>query len=617
VTNGDWPAPEPHEERPRLPLPRVDDLPVAEQGYDREAVREAFDAFYRHAAQLDATLRTLEAVDVFQRTASELRAEMRTIRAGGWTVSSYGRGGYGGGRGGAGVREWSLPPAFPRIAAEALFLIVIGIVVGVAGWSRIAIVLVMGLALAIVWLVEFVASRERAVPRTVVAPPQPPRLDEEPAELPAGEAEVAEQAEEGPEAITILGTAEPSRAEEDEPADTQGDEEQEQEPEPVVEPQAEVVAAAEPEPEPEPARAEADEEPEPEPEPEPPPEVQVSATSPIVSPGGAPPMPAPVPPVSDEPEPKAAEAEPTAAAVDAGDELDEGPEAERADELVAQSHKVDPAPETAHAESLEAPAEPPETREEELVAQSHKLGPAPADEAAVDEPESEADVAAELEAAPIDDEDTRDEETPDDEALDEDTLSGIEAVRAVPTEPEPARRRFRLFRRREEEAAEPEPTLEPTPEPTPEPEAVVDPWVLPTSERPADEYGAPAEAEAVDPWEQGPDLHAVAEPAVEEDDTPPPTPRGWFSRRQDAPQEEEAVHAELEPEPLELIVEPETEPQPDPELEPEPVELLVEADQEPEPAPPELPVEALAEQAAAAIDRSRVRRRAPRRARRR
>jgi hypothetical protein len=567
VTNGDWPAPEPHEERPRLPLPRVDDLPIAEQGYDREAVREAFDAFYRHAAQLDATLRTLEAVEVFQRTASELRAEMRTIRAGGWTVSSYGRGGYGGARGGggAGVREWSLPPAFPRIAAEALFLIVIGIVVGVAGWSRIAIVLVMGLALAIVWLVEFVASRERAVPRTSVAPPQPPRLDEEPAELPAGEAEVAAQAEEGPEAMTILGAAEPSRAEEEEPADTQAEEEKEPEPEP--EPMLEQEALAEAEPEP--ARAEADEEPER--EPEPPPEVQVPPPSP--SPGGAPPIPAPVPPVRDEPEPTAAEAELAAAAVDAGDEIDEALEAEHAEELVAQSHKV---------------------------------GPAPADEAAVVESESERDDDAELEAAPVVDE----------EAADDDTLSGIEAVPA-----EPQRRRFRLFRRGGADKAEPEAT--------PEPEAVVDPWVVPTSERPADEYDAPVEAETVDPWEEGPDLHAVAEPPAEAD-TAPSRAGGWFSRRHEVPQhlEEPEPEPELEPEPLELVVEPEPELPPEPEAEPEPVELLIEADPEPdadgereedeEPRASELPVEVLAEQAAAAIDRSRARRRrAPRRARRR
>ncbi|HZB24404.1 MAG TPA: hypothetical protein VE444_11225, partial [Gaiellaceae bacterium] len=225
MSTPDWPTPatDPQQPQPQapqqpaqraLPLPRVDDLPVAEQGYDREAVREAFDAFYRHAAQLDATLRTLEAVEVFQRTASELRAELRTVRAAGWTTGGgYASGGYGAAR--SGVREWSLPPAFPRVAAEALFLIVIGVIVGVAGWSRIAIVLVMALALAIVWLVEWVASRERAVPQAV-APPVPPQLDDEvvedvPAELASGDAagwSAFSQTEEGPEAMTMISAAE-------------------------------------------------------------------------------------------------------------------------------------------------------------------------------------------------------------------------------------------------------------------------------------------------------------------------------------------------------------------------------------------------------------------------
>src|SRR6266508_1535649 len=42
-------------------LPRVEDLPVAEQGFDQQRVREAFDAFRRHALQLQAQLRVLQA----------------------------------------------------------------------------------------------------------------------------------------------------------------------------------------------------------------------------------------------------------------------------------------------------------------------------------------------------------------------------------------------------------------------------------------------------------------------------------------------------------------------------------------------------------------------------
>jgi len=42
-------------------LPRVEDLPVAEQGYDADRVRDAFEAFRRHVVQLQAQLRVLQA----------------------------------------------------------------------------------------------------------------------------------------------------------------------------------------------------------------------------------------------------------------------------------------------------------------------------------------------------------------------------------------------------------------------------------------------------------------------------------------------------------------------------------------------------------------------------
>ena len=57
MENEAWPTPQTPS---REPLPRVEDLPVAEQGYEQESVKAAFDSFYRHAAQLDAALRTLE-----------------------------------------------------------------------------------------------------------------------------------------------------------------------------------------------------------------------------------------------------------------------------------------------------------------------------------------------------------------------------------------------------------------------------------------------------------------------------------------------------------------------------------------------------------------------------
>src|SRR5256885_7878075 len=81
-----WPTPQ---TPAREPLPRVEDLPVAEEGYEQESVKAAFDSFYRHAAQLDAALRTLEAVDSFHRHASSLRSDLRALRSSGWTQQSW------------------------------------------------------------------------------------------------------------------------------------------------------------------------------------------------------------------------------------------------------------------------------------------------------------------------------------------------------------------------------------------------------------------------------------------------------------------------------------------------------------------------------------------------
>jgi hypothetical protein len=158
-----WPSPDAR----RGPLPRIDDLPIAEQGYDQEAVREAFDAFYRHAAQLDASLKALEAVEAFRRDAMELRNDLRSLRGLGfgapepdwarsWTA-------------GRAPREMS--PAVPRLAAEAALLIGVAVVAGVVGFRPWLVVALMGAALAIVLLVEWLAARARTrVPATVYAP---------------------------------------------------------------------------------------------------------------------------------------------------------------------------------------------------------------------------------------------------------------------------------------------------------------------------------------------------------------------------------------------------------------------------------------------------------------
>jgi hypothetical protein len=507
MTDGDWPAPEPREpresERRPTPLPRVEDLPIAEQGYDREQVREAFDAFYRHAAQLDSTLRTLEAVEVFQRTAAELRAELRTVRGSGWTVQSWqgGGGGYGSPRG---VREWTLPPAFPRLAGEFAFLILVGVVVGIAGWSSLTIVLVMGAALGVVLLIEWVAARERAIP-TATAPAVAPDLDQEPDELPEAGAWVAP--EEGPEAMTMLDA--PPVREDDEP---------------VAE--AEVIEEADiPATLPEDSAESVSEEPEPEPVAEP--EVVEEATGPEDSAEA----------IVEEPEP---EAEPEGELVP-----------EPAPVLIFEPPQPEPVPESPQLEETEP----------EAVAELHQAEPEP-------------------EPAPAPEQEPEPEPEPEPVA---------EAVAPEPA-PAPERRRFRLFRRAEEPASPTEQSAEL--------------WAVAADDidEETDEAIELAEPEApahVDPWEQEAQLPVV--PEVPEVDEEPSVPErsGWFRRD---PHVEDAAAPAFEPEP-EPVPELVPDPEPEPDLEFEPDE--------------DLPVDGLAEQAAAATERSRARRRAPRRARRR
>jgi F0F1-type ATP synthase membrane subunit b/b' len=54
-------AQEPGQQPSLTALPRLEDLPQKGDGYDADAVREAFEAFRRHSAQLQAQLRVLQA----------------------------------------------------------------------------------------------------------------------------------------------------------------------------------------------------------------------------------------------------------------------------------------------------------------------------------------------------------------------------------------------------------------------------------------------------------------------------------------------------------------------------------------------------------------------------
>jgi hypothetical protein len=242
-----WPSPD----APRGPLPRIDDLPIAEQGYDQEAVREAFDSFYRHAAQLDASLKALEAVEAFRREATELRADLRSLRALGygglepsWTPSSY-------------TYERpsrELPPGVLRVAGEAALIVAVAVAAGVGHFRAWVTIVVMAAALVVVAFSEWLASRARyRVPEPV------PLFAPEEEEAPSPELEVGWAALE-------------AAAAEDEGAEPVAEEEltavadavvagEELEPEP--EPEAEPVAESEPEPDVEAV------EPQPELEPEP------------------------------------------------------------------------------------------------------------------------------------------------------------------------------------------------------------------------------------------------------------------------------------------------------------------------------------------------------------
>jgi hypothetical protein len=257
-----WPTPR---EPAREPLPRVEDLPIADQGYEQESVRAAFDSFYRHTAQLDAALRTLEAVESFHRQAAALRSDLRALRTAGWTQQSWNvtpAYGYG-----TRASREGVPPVVWRVAGEAAFLIAVAVVLGLAKLDWWLIVLVMAAALAVVLLIEWAAGRDQFVaPRAVAAPP--PVVEGGPVAEATAEEEAFgwtafEEAQEPSDAMTMVGAApvaepegieepvveepEPvAEAEEPEPETTEPEPELPDEPEPELEPAAQ---AERPEPE--------------------------------------------------------------------------------------------------------------------------------------------------------------------------------------------------------------------------------------------------------------------------------------------------------------------------------------------------------------------------------
>jgi hypothetical protein len=245
-----WPQPHgpPREPRgpSRDPLPRIEDLPVAEQGYEQESVKAAFDSFYRHAAQLDASLRTLEAVDSFHRHAASLRADLRALRAAGWSQQSWSsQPGYGYGM--RAPRE-GVPPAVWRIAGEVALLVAVAVALGIAKVSWWVIVAAMGGAFLLVCLIEWLATRNQyRFQASAAAPPrvhpvvEAERIEETDEHDSLGWA-AFEEAQEPSDAMTIIGA--PPREPET------GAEAAAPEVEQAVEAEPEPVPDTEPDPEP-------------------------------------------------------------------------------------------------------------------------------------------------------------------------------------------------------------------------------------------------------------------------------------------------------------------------------------------------------------------------------
>ena len=140
-------------------LPQTRDLPTSAEGYERARVEEAF-------AEFAERVRELETV------AADLRSELRRLRAERSAPPGAARIEHESwpGTGFAPSPDWiaSVPAPLPhgltvpRVALEACFLILVGVLAGLADLSATQIVLVMAAAWALVALGEWAAAAKRA-----------------------------------------------------------------------------------------------------------------------------------------------------------------------------------------------------------------------------------------------------------------------------------------------------------------------------------------------------------------------------------------------------------------------------------------------------------------------
>jgi len=148
-------------------LPRTDDLPRSDDGFDPARVEEAFTSFAERVRELEAV-------------AGELRAELRDLRAErGLERAQPGPSGDDedwpadgafSGLGQAPSPDWvaSVPPpllrpfAVPRIALESAFVLAVALLAGLADLDPVWIVLVVAAAWLLVVLSEWAAAAKRA-----------------------------------------------------------------------------------------------------------------------------------------------------------------------------------------------------------------------------------------------------------------------------------------------------------------------------------------------------------------------------------------------------------------------------------------------------------------------
>ena len=190
-------------------LPRTDELPHAEEGFDPARVEEAFATFADRVRELESV-------------ASELRAELHSLRAERSAPSRFEDEDWPADTGLAGgadpAADWvaTVPPPLaravkvPRLALEGAFLLLVAVLAGLADLEPAWIVLVMVVAWAIVALAEWAAAAKRSRWRLdeiapPVAVPGPDAADSTgPWDMPVVESTAVDSPEPASESNTIV-----------------------------------------------------------------------------------------------------------------------------------------------------------------------------------------------------------------------------------------------------------------------------------------------------------------------------------------------------------------------------------------------------------------------------